>query len=178
MRGALMEVLICQSRLRIRVAELAGRITADYEGRDLVLIGVLKGAVVFLSDLMRKLDIPVSIEFISASSYGECSESSGEVEVKLTLGEDIKDKHVLIIEDIVDTGRTLTALVAETKRLGAASVKTCCLLDKPSRRAVEFEPDYVGFEIPDQFVVGYGLDFNEHYRNLPYVAVLKPEAYQ
>ena len=172
------EVLLDETAIAARVAELAGRIMADYTGCEIVLLTALKGAVVFLADLMRSLDMPVCPDFVLASSYGDSPESSGDVQLRLAGCGDLAGKHVLIVEDIIDTGRTLKALVEVVHSRGAASVKTCCLLDKPSRRVVEIKPDYVGFEIPDHFVVGYGLDYSQRYRNLPYVGVLRPEVYE
>ncbi len=176
MKDSLERVLFDEATIRARVAELAGAVRADYEGLELALLGTLKGAVVFLADLMRQLDMPLRVEFVSAASYGNQTESSGEVKLTLVACPDLAQCHVLVVEDIVDTGRTLSALVTALQAQGVASVKTCCLLDKPSRRVVPFEPDYVGFQIPDHFVVGYGLDYAERYRNLPYIACLAPPA--
>lgn len=173
MDDAIDHVLITEDRIRERVAALAREISADYAGKDLVLIAVLKGAVVFCADLMRCLDLPVCLEFVSAASYGSRTSSSGEVRLVLDTCGDLRGRHVLVVEDIVDSGRTLAALVEALRAQGPASVKTCCLLDKPSRRVAPFEPDYVGFAIPDCFVVGYGLDYAEKSRNLPYIAVVK-----
>jgi len=168
-------VLLDEDTIRRRVVELAGEIHADYGDRDVVLLAPLKGAVVLLADLMRQLNRPLGVCFVVASSYGASTLSSGEPKLQLDLCGDLSGSDVLIVEDIVDTGRTLRCLVAAVLERGVASVKTCCLLDKPSRRAVDFQADYVGFQVPDEFVVGYGLDFAERYRNLPYVAVLKPD---
>ena len=177
MQDAIDYVLIDEDSIRKRVDELAKQVAGDYEDIEPVLVAALKGAVVFLADFMRKLDLPVRLEFVGAASYGNATEASGEVRLQLDMCGDVCGHDVLIVEDIVDTGRTLSALVQALRAAGAASVKTCCLVDKPSRRAVDFTLDYVGFEIPDHFVVGYGLDFAEKYRNLPYIAVLKPDAY-
>lgn len=171
-------ILLDEDTLARRVGELALQISADYQGRDLVLVGVLKGAVVFLVDLMRALEVPAAVEFVSAASYGDATVSTGIVKLKLGECADFRGRDVLLVEDIVDTGMTLSRLAHEIAQRGAASLKICCLLDKPSRRKADLKPDYVGFEIPDLFVVGYGLDFAQKYRNLPYVAVLKPEAYR
>ena len=168
-------ILLDEGTLARRVGDLARQISADYQGHDLVLLGVLKGAVVFLADLMRALEVPVAVEFVSAASYGDSTSSSGEVDLKLGGCTDLRGRDVLIVEDIVDTGETLSRLAQEVARMGPASLKICCLLDKPSRRVADLKPDYTGFEIPDLFVVGYGLDFAQKHRDLPYVAVLKPE---
>lgn len=170
------EVLIDEAALAERVGQLAQQISTDYQGCDLVLVAVLKGAVVFLADLMRRLTLPAEVEFVSASSYGAGTTSCGDVRISLPPDLALAGRHVLVVEDIVDTGRTLQALVSCLRAAGAASVRTCCLLDKPSRREVDFRADYVGFEIPDQFVVGYGLDFAGKHRGLPFVAVLRPDA--
>jgi hypoxanthine phosphoribosyltransferase len=130
-----------------------------------------------MADLVRRLDFPLCMDFVNARSYGQAAVSCGEIRLDTELCGDLRDQHVLVVEDIIDTGRTLAALVEHLREAGCASVRTCCFLDKPSRRLVEFTPDYVGIEIPDHFVVGYGLDYAEKHRNLPYVAVLKPEAY-
>lgn len=171
-------VLLTEDRIQQRVQELAAEVSADYAGQHLVLVVALKGAFVFAADLMRALQVPLCVDFVAASSYGKNTVSSGEVRVGYETCGDLEGRHVLVVEDIVDSGRTLSVLVASLRSRGAASVKTCCLLDKPSRRVVDFRPEYVGFEIPDHFVIGYGLDYAERYRSLPFVAVLKPEAYQ
>jgi hypoxanthine phosphoribosyltransferase len=172
------EVLICQEQIAERISELGSRISADYEGKDLVLIGVLKGSFVFLSDLVRQITIPLVVDFVSISSYGSSTTSSGVVRVTKEPDLNVAGKHVLIVEDIVDTGWTLKmSHLAENLRAGKAeSVRVCTLLDKPSRRQVEIELDYIGFEVPDKFVVGYGLDFDGLYRNLPFVGVLGAES--
>lgn len=169
----LAEVLLDEETIQGRVRELAAQIDADYAGCKLVLVASLKGAFVFLADLMRAMTLPVRIEFVQASSYGLNGDTTGCVRLGAATCEDLAGQHVLVVEDIADTGRTLKALVERLRAMGTASVRTCCLLDKPSRRVVEFVPDYVGFEIPDRFVVGYGLDWCERFRNLPYVAVVR-----
>ena len=173
-------VLISEEELDGIVARLADEINRDYkdnEGR-VVLLCILKGSVVFMADLMKKLHIPVEIECMKVSSYGSGTTSSGNVKISLdVIRDDISDCDFLVIEDIIDSGNTLSYLVKYLALKGARSVKTCTLLDKPSRRVVEYTPDYVGIEIPDEFVVGYGLDFDEKYRTLPYVGILKPELY-
>lgn len=164
-------------KITTRIAE---EIDRDYKNIDgkLVLLGILKGSVVFMSDLMKKISIPVEIDFMKVSSYGGGTTSSGRVNILLDLHrKDITECNIVVIEDIVDSGRTLSYLVEYLKLNGAKSVKTCTLLDKPSRREVDFTADYVGAEIPNEFVVGYGLDFAEQYRALPYVGVLRPEIY-
>jgi hypoxanthine phosphoribosyltransferase len=171
-------VLLTEEEIRKKVAELAAAVSRDYAGRELVLVGVLNGSAVFLADLLRALTIPAEVEFVSASSYGNRTESSGVCQLTKDLDRPIAGKHALVVEDIVDTGRTLATLVECVESQGPASVEVCALLDKPSRRVVEVHPRYIGFEIPDRFVVGYGLDFAQHYRGLPYVAVLRPEAYE
>lgn len=172
------EVLISEEQLRECVSRLAGEIDRDYAGRRLLVVGILKGAFMFFTDLVRALDMPVEIDFMKASSYGSGSRSSGKINVTLDLNRsDFGELDVLIVEDIVDSGRTLSLLTEYLKKKGVRSVATCALLSKPERREVEFEPDYVGFVIPDKFVIGYGLDYAEQYRTLPYVGVLAPEAY-
>jgi hypoxanthine phosphoribosyltransferase len=164
------KVLIAETRLKKKIAALARRISHDYKGKDLVLIGVLKGAFVFLSDLMRALTIPVSVDFIQVSSYGAGTASSGVIKIRKDIDLPIVDKDVLIVEDIIDYGYTLDYLLRFIANKKPASVKICALLDKPSRRRVKVPVDYRGFKIPDKFIVGYGLDFSEKYRNLPHIA--------
>lgn len=171
-------VLISEEKLRERVAELGKRITEDYKGKDLILVGVLKGANVFMSDLMRKVDMPIEIDFISVSSYGRSTVSSGVVRILKDLDTEIEDKHVVIVEDIIDSGLTLNYLIGNFQSRKPASVSICTLLDKPDRRQVEIDIDYMGFTIPDEFIVGYGIDYAEGYRNLPYIASLKEDVYQ
>ncbi|KKM10409.1 hypoxanthine phosphoribosyltransferase [Clostridiales bacterium PH28_bin88] len=172
------EVLISEQQIAQKVRELGERISADYAGKDLMVVGILKGAIIFLSDLVRSISVPLKLDFMAVSSYGSGTTSSGAVRILKDLETSIEGKHVLIVEDIVDTGLTLRYLLENLRSRGPASVKTCTFLDKPTRRTIEVHPDYNGFEIPDYFVVGYGLDFNEHYRHLPYIAVLKPDASQ
>jgi len=173
----LAEVLISPARISERVSQLAEQITADYQGKELVVVGVLTGSFVFLADLLRQLDLPCVVDFWKAASYGTDTVSAGEVSVEKDLTIEVGGKDVLVVEDIVDTGRTLAQLVQTLHERGTGSVKVCCLLDKAARREVPVQLDYVGFQIPDRFVVGYGLDFAQHYRNLPYIAVLKPDKY-
>lgn len=166
------EILVQPDDLKRRVRELGEEITADYQGKDLLLIGVLKGAVFFLADLMRQIDLPCEVDFMAVSSYGSATESSGVVRIIKDLEQSIEDRHVLIVEDIIDSGLTLAYLLRNLGARNPASVEVVSLLTKPERRKVDLEPHYVGFEIPDRFVVGYGLDHAERYRNLPYVAAL------
>ncbi len=174
-------VLIPEEEILRRVRELSSQIESDYaESKNkLVLLGILKGSVVFMAELMKHIRIPVEIDFMKVSSYGGGTTSSGNVEIKLDIRRrDIEESDILIVEDIIDSGRTLSYLVEYLKLRGAASVRTVTLLDKPSRRTVDFVPDYTGFTVPDEFVVGYGLDFDEKYRALPFIGVLKPEFYE
>jgi hypoxanthine phosphoribosyltransferase len=170
-------VLVTSEQIQKRVAELGAQISRDYEGKDPVLVGVLVGAGVFTADLLRAITIPCFLDFVAISSYGKESRSSGVVRILKDLEETVESRHVLIIEDIVDTGLTLNYLLDMMRHRNVASVKTCALLDKPSRRLTDVACDYIGFEVPDEFVVGYGLDFAQRYRNLPYVGVLRPEVY-
>jgi hypoxanthine phosphoribosyltransferase len=172
------EILIPEDRIAAKVAELGERITADYDGRTLTLVSVLKGSLPFMADLMRSIDLPVRIDLMEVSSYGgTATESSGLVRILKDLSASIEHEHVLIVEDIIDTGLTLNYLVRYLRGKNPASLRICTLLDKPARRLVEIPVDYIGFTIPDQFVVGYGLDYGEIYRNLKFVGVLKPEVY-
>ena len=166
-------VLISEEQIRDRIRELGTQITRDYTGRNPLLIGVLKGACFFLSDLMRAIDTRLSIEFMAISSYGSSTRTSGEVRILKDLDVPIEGRDILVVEDIVDTGLTLSYLIANLQSRGAASVKLAALLDKFERREREVKIDYLGFKIPDEFVVGYGLDFAERYRNLPFIGVLK-----
>ena len=171
------EILISEAEIAARVRELGEEISRDYEGKELLLVGILKGAFVFLSDLARNISIPVSVDFVSISSYGDATKSTGIVKVTKDLDTPVEGKHVLVVEDIVDTGWTLKmSYLTESLHAGnAASVRVCTLLDKPDRRKVEIQLDYVGFVVPDRFVVGYGLDLDGLYRNLPFIGALKEE---
>lgn len=172
------EILIGEEALQSRIAELGAEISRDYQGQDLLLVCVLKGGVVFLTDLMRHIHVPHSIDFMAISSYGPgARESSGVVRILMDLGTDIRERNVLIVEDIIDTGHTLEYILRLLRARGPASLRVCCLLDKPSRRKVPIQVDYLGFRIPDKYVFGYGLDLDELYRELPLVATLKPEMY-
>jgi hypoxanthine phosphoribosyltransferase len=171
------EILLTEEQIQARVAELGAQLAEDYAGRDPVLISVLKGSIVFLADLVRGMDIPLSIDIMEVSSYGAATESSGQVRILKDLSNPIEGRHVLVVEDIIDTGLTLNYLLRYLREKAPASLGICCLLDKPARRLTEIPIDYVGFTIPDRFVIGYGLDFGERYRNLPYVGVLRPSVY-
>ncbi|MCL6561561.1 MAG: hypoxanthine phosphoribosyltransferase [Firmicutes bacterium] len=165
--GESVEVLFPAEEIQARVRRLGQRITLDYQGKPLVLLGILKGSFVFLADLMRAIDLPVTVDFMAISSYGTSTRSSGVVRILKDLDFAVEGKHVLVVEDIVDTGLTLNYIYGHVRARGAASVRICCCLDKPSRRQVAVPVHYKGFEIPDEFVVGYGLDVDERYRNLP-----------
>ena len=173
----LAEILISEAALNRRIAELGREIAADYDGKPLLLLGVLKGAVMFLVDLAREIRLPVELDFMATSSYGASTQSSGIVRILKDLDAPVEGKHVLIVEDIVDSGLTLAYILRALEARQPASVKICGLLVKDRQRVADVTVDYVGFQIPDRFVVGYGLDYAETYRNLPYVGVLKPELY-
>ena len=169
-------VLIPAAQLQERITALAAQISADYAGRDTVIVALLSGTVMFLADLLRRLEFPLRLDFMGVSSYGGGTESGQLVYTKeLKLG--IRGRHVLVVDDILDTGKTLRSVTAKLGELSPASLRTCVLLDKPERRTGRFDADYVGFRIPNLFVVGYGLDYDERYRNLPFVGVLKPHVY-
>ena len=173
-------VLINEQQLDTIITKIAQDITRDYQNssKKLVLICILKGSVMFSSELMKRIPLPLEIEFMKVSSYGSETVSSGIINIHLDLKrEDLSDADFIVVEDIIDSGRTLSHLIKYLDGRGANSVKTCTLLDKPSRRVVDFVPDYCGMEIPDEFVVGFGLDYNEKYRNLPFVGILAPEVY-
>jgi hypoxanthine phosphoribosyltransferase len=170
------EILISADAIDARVAELGAQLSADYAGRDPVLISVLKGSLVFLADLMRAMDLPSSIDLMEVSSYAG-TETSGQVRILKDLSKPIEGRDVIVVEDIIDTGLTLNYLLGYLADRQPASIKICCLLDKPARRLAEISIDYRGFTIPDRFVIGYGLDYEERYRNLPYIGVLKPSVY-
>jgi hypoxanthine phosphoribosyltransferase len=169
------EILIDEETLAARVAELGAEVSSDYQGRDLLLIGVLKGAVFFMADLMRHLTVPCEVDFMAISSYGDSTDSSGIVRILKDLDINIEGRDVLVVEDIIDSGLTLSYLMRNLESREPASLEVCALLTKPARREIDVPVRYVGFEIPNRFVVGYGLDFAERYRNLPYVAVLSQE---
>ncbi len=171
------EILLSADELQARVAELGRQLSRDYAGRDPVLVSVLKGSIVFLADLMRGMDIPLSLDLMEVSSYGAGTETSGQVRILKDLSRPIEGREVVVVEDIIDTGLTLNYLLRYLAERNPASLRVCCLLDKPARRLAEIEIDYRGFSIADRFVVGYGLDYDERYRNLPYVGVLRPSVY-
>jgi hypoxanthine phosphoribosyltransferase len=172
------KILISEEQIQDKIKELAAQITQDYaDCQELLLVGVLKGCMMFMVDLSRALEIPVAIDFIAVSSYGHSTESSGVVRVLKDLDTDIAGRHVLIVEDIIDSGLTLSYLHDQLTRRNPASLRICSLLNKPERREADVPVDYSGFGIPNEFVVGYGLDYAELYRNLPYIGVLKPEVY-
>jgi hypoxanthine phosphoribosyltransferase len=177
LKDDLQEILFTEKQIEKRVKELSAEITRDYADKNLMLIGVLKGCFVFLADIARHIELDCEIQFLTASSYGFATVTSGKVNIDNDFEFNVGDKDVLIIEDILDSGITLTALHALIAKNKPASLKTCTFLDKPERRQVPFSANYTGFACPDKFIVGYGLDYSERYRNLPYVAVLKPEIY-
>lgn len=166
-------VLITEEEIDRRVRELAAQISKDYEGRKIRMVGILKGASFFMCELAKRITVPVSIDFMQVSSYGGATESTGTVRIRKDLDESIEGLDVIIVEDIVDSGRTLAFLGDFLKSKGAKSIRYCTLLDKPERRVVDLKVDYAGFEIPDQFVVGYGMDYDQEYRNLPYIGVVE-----
>jgi hypoxanthine phosphoribosyltransferase len=174
-KDAVGEILIEQDVLQARIGELGQEISKEYEGRDLLLVGVLKGAVFFMADLMRELSVPCEIDFMAISCYGASTDSSGVVRILKDLDANISGRDVLVVEDIIDSGLTLSYLMRSLKARKPASLEICALLTKPDRREIEVPVKFVGFEIPNKFVIGYGLDFAERYRNLPYVAVLHPD---
>lgn len=178
METNIQEILLSEEQIQTRIRELGEILTAEYADKDPVIVGVMKGVVIFYSDMIRQIKVPCQMDFMWISSYAGTN-STGEMVVRRDLSTDIKGRHVLILEDIYDTGNSLTFLYDHLMAKEPASLKICTLLDKPSRRkpGVTLQADYVGFEVPNAFVVGYGLDYNEYYRNLPYVGVLKPEAY-
>lgn len=177
-RNDIQKILISEEQLAAKVAELGAAISRDYEGKKLMILGVLKGSVVFMADLLRHITIPVEMDFMAVSSYGAGVKTTGVVKILKDLDRLIEGYHVLVVEDILDSGMTLSYLTELLRDRGPASVRIATLLDKPDRRKVDIKPDYVGFRIPDEFVVGYGLDYAELYRNLPYVGVLAPHVYE
>ena len=180
MQKAIAKVLLSETEIQDRVRQLGAQIARDYEGKNPVMICILKGSVMFYADLLRAAPINLTLDFMAVSSYGNRTKSSGEVEIRKDLSGSIENRHVIIVEDIIDSGFTLSYLSRMLQARGAKSIAICTLLDKPARRApgITLKADYSGFEIPDEFVVGYGLDYSESYRNLPYIGVLKPEVYQ
>ena len=179
LRGDIGHILISEEEIRSKVRELGAQVTADYTGRSVTLVSVLKGSLPFMADLMRAIDVPVQIDLMEVSSYGGATtETSGLVRILKDLSSSIAGRDVLIVEDIIDTGLTLNYLLRYLRGKNPASLRICALLDKPARRLVEIPIDYTGFTIPDEFVVGYGLDFGEFYRNLPFIGVLRRELYE
>ena len=175
--NAIERVLFSEEQLKQRVRELGARITADYAGKEPVLISVLRGSYIFMADLTRSIDLPCTVDFMSVSSYGKGTTSSGQVQITKDLSDDIEGRDVIVVEDILDSGNTLFYLLQILQARKPVSIRLCTLLDKPDRRVKEITADYSGFTIPDAFVVGYGLDYAEKYRNLPYIGILKPEVY-
>jgi len=171
------EILLSGAQLQARIAELGREVAADYADRDPVLVSVLKGSIIFLADLIREMEIPLSLDLMEVSSYGASTESSGQVRILKDLSKPIEGRHVVVVEDIIDTGLTLNYLLKYLADKNPASIRIVCLLDKPARRLAEIPIDYRGFTIPDRFVIGYGLDYDERYRNLPYIGVLRPSVY-
>lgn len=178
MRNDIQEVLYNAEQIQAKVKELGETLTRDFEGRNPLVICVLKGAFIFMSDLVKEIDVPLEIDFMAVSSYGQSTKSSGVVKIIKDLDVSVEGRDVLIVEDIIDSGLTLSYLIDVLERRNAKSVTIVTLFDKPARRTVELEADYKGFTLPDAFVVGYGLDYAERYRNLPYIGVLKPEVYE
>lgn len=174
---AIQEILFTEEQLKARVQEIGKEIERDYAGEEIMLIAVLRGSFVFMADLCRAIDLPCTLDFMSVSSYGKGTSSSGQVQITKDLSEDISGKHIIVVEDILDSGNTLSYLLRILEQRRPASIRLCTLLDKPDRRVKPVEVHYSGFTIPDAFVVGYGLDYAEMYRNLPYIGVLKPEVY-
>ena len=177
MKEDVLRVLLSEDEIREKVRERGGKITADYKNSNLMLVTVLKGAVVFLADLMRQIDVPAEIDFMVVSSYGSGVKSSGVVKIVKDLDVPLAGKDILIVEDILDSGLTLSYIKELLESRGPRSIRIATLLDKPSRRKVDLQADYIGFSVPDEFVIGYGLDYDEKYRNLPYIGILKPEVY-
>lgn len=177
MNEDILQVLFSEEQLRQKCAELGARISRDYEGKNLLMVSVLKGSVVFMADLMRHITVPCGIDFMAVSSYGSGVKTSGVVKINKDLDIDLAGRDILIVEDILDSGMTLSYLTELLRDRGPASIRIAALLDKPSRRKANVQPDYVGYVVPDEFVVGYGLDYDERYRNLPYVGILKPAVY-
>lgn len=178
MEKGIKEILVDKAEIKNTVAKLGVEVTNAYEGKEIMVICILKGAVIFCSDLIREIKVPLKLDFMAVSSYGDLTESSGAVQILKDLESSVEGRHLLIVEDIVDTGLTLKYLIGTLNARGPASIKTCAFLDKPYRRKVDVKVDFSGIEIPDAFVIGYGLDYAEDYRHLPYVAVLKPEVYE
>ena len=178
MMQSIEKVLFTEEQIAEKIKELGSQIAKDYAGKNPLIISVLRGSFIFMADLVRAIDIPCEVDFLSVSSYGSGTVSSGNIKMIQGLDGDIKGRHVIVVEDILDTGVTLSNLVPMLKMRNPNSVKICTILDKPSRRKADIQPDYEGYQVPDEFVVGYGLDYDEKYRNLPYVGALKPAVYE
>lgn len=178
MQNDIEKILVTEAEIQERTRELGKELSAEYEGKDPLVVGILKGAVPFLSDLTKAMDTYLEMDFMDVSSYGNAMVSSGEVKILKDLDTNVEGRNILIVEDIIDSGRTLSYIIDMFKYRKAKSIKIVTLLDKPEGRVVPLEADYVGFLVPNEFVVGYGLDFIEHYRNLPYIGVLKPKIYE
>lgn len=178
MRENIQEILFTEADLQKKILEIAERINIDYKGKEIVLVGVLKGSVLFAADLIKNISIPCEIDFMAVSSYGNSTESSGVVRILKDLDQSIENKHIILIEDIVDSGITLSYLVEYLKGRKASSIEIVSLLNKPARRKSDVNVKYVGFDVPDEFLVGYGIDYAEKYRNLPYIGILKREVYE
>lgn len=177
MRQDIESVLFSEEQIAEKVAELGRQISEDYAGKNPIIISVLKGSFMFMADLVRAITIPCTVDFMSVSSYGSGTSSSGEVKIVKDFDETLEGRHIIVVEDILDSGRTLSYLMQNMKARGAASIALCTFLDKPERRVVPVEVSYKGFTVPDSFIVGYGLDYDQKYRNLPFVGVLKPSVY-
>ncbi|HKP51556.1 MAG TPA: hypoxanthine phosphoribosyltransferase [Chloroflexia bacterium] len=178
MRDDIAEILVTEDQIKAAIAEMGRTLSIDYAGKELLLVGVLRGAIMFIVDLARAIDLPLTIDFMAVASYGASTKTSGIVRILKDLDSSIEGKHVLVVEDIIDSGLTLTYILETLRTRNPASVRVCALLSKPERRQVEVPVDYLCFQIPDAFVVGYGLDYDQIYRNLPFIGVLKPEAYK
>jgi len=178
MKNDVQKILYSREELEIKIKDMGEKISIDYKGKDLVLIGVLKGSVMFMAELMKSISIPCSMDFMAVSSYGNSTTTSGVVRILKDLDDEIEGKHVLIIEDIIDSGTTLKYLMEYLRGRKPSSVEIACLLNKPERRRVELNARYIGFNVPDYFLVGFGLDFAQKYRNLPYIGILKEEIYK
>lgn len=178
MKNDVEKILISEEELRAKNIEMGKQITKDYKGKEVLVVGILKGSSIFMSDLIREIDLPLQIDYMVVSSYGTSTESSGVVRIVKDLQHSIEGKHVIIVEDIVDTGLTLAYITEILRGRGPASVEICTLLDKPARRKKTFDIKYTGFEVPDEFIVGYGIDYAELYRNLPFVGALKRSVYE
>lgn len=178
MQQDIKEVLFTEEQLRAKIREIGIQVSKDYEGKELMLVGILKGSVPFMADLLKEITIPCTMDFMAVSSYGNSTKTSGIVRILKDLDFEIENKHVLIVEDIIDSGTTLAYLIEYLKGRKPASLEIACLLNKPERRVVEINAKYMGFIVPDYFLVGYGLDYSEKYRNLPYIGILKEEVYQ